>query len=195
MEGAGDGEGSLSALTLVPPSVDRLAPYAAALERGWSPNTTRDVSGVQLAALRDDADAFIADLARQEGGSITLANGTVVPRLPGPVLWMWDDTFCGAINLRFERGTEELPPHVAGHVGYAVVPWKQRRSYATRALALLLPIAHANGLKRVQITTDDDNVASQKVILANGGVPAGCKPDADTGKMKLLFRVPTRQLR
>jgi predicted acetyltransferase len=191
VEGAGDGEGSLSEFSLVPPSVERLAPYAAALERGWSPNTTRDVSGAQLAALREDADAFIADLTRREGGTIALPNGTVVPRLPGPLLWMWDGTFCGSINLRFVPGTEELPPHVTGHVGYAVVPWMQRRGYATRALALMLPIAHANGLARVQITTDDDNVGSQKVILANGGVPAGCKPDADTGKMKLLFWVST----
>ena len=178
-------------MILVAPSIDRLPPYAEALGRGWSPNTTRDVSFTQLAAIRADPDAFIADLARQEGGTITLGDGTVVPRLPGPVYWMWDNAFCGAINLRYLPGTEDLPPHVSGHIGYAVVPWKQRRRYATRALAMMLPIAHARGLARVQITTDDDNIPSQKVILANGGVPSGSKPDPDTGKIKLLFWVRT----
>jgi predicted acetyltransferase len=186
MEGARYGQ-----VILVTPSLDRLPPYAEALTRGWSPNTMRDVSGAQLAAIRTDPAAFVADLARLEGGTITLGDGTVVPRLPGAVLWIWDASFCGAINLRYVPGTEDLPPHVSGHVGYAVVPWKQRRGYATRALALMLPIAHARGLERVLITTDDDNIPSQKVVLANGGTPAGSKPDPDTGTMKRLFWVRT----
>ncbi len=63
-----------------------------------------------------------------------------------------------------------LPPHCLGHVGYSVVPWKRRRGYATRALALMLPEARREGLAYVELTTDPDNMASQKVIAANGGV-------------------------
>lgn len=51
-----------------------------------------------------------------------------------------------------------------------MVPWKQRRGHATRALGLLLPEARAQGLRYAQITTDEGNLASQKVITANGGV-------------------------
>ena len=68
-------------LRLLTPSLAKLAQYAAALAAGWSPDTTRDVSAEQLAALRRDPHAFLAELTRQDGTIIT-ASGRVVPRLP-----------------------------------------------------------------------------------------------------------------
>ena len=83
---------------------------------------------------------------------------------------MWDGEFCGSIGFRWVSGTEELPPHVLGHIGYAVVPWKRGRGVATAALGMILADAAAEGLRWVDITTDPDNVASQRVIERNGGV-------------------------
>jgi predicted acetyltransferase len=194
MEGAGDSEGGLSSavVQLVVPSLERLRQYAAALEKGWSPNNLRDVSAEQLAAIRADAAAFIADLTRRGGGTVTLGDGRVVPRLPGQVFWIWDGEFCGSIGVRYVPGTEELPPHVTGHVGYAIVPWKRRRGYATRALALLLPIARAQGLNRVRIDCDADNIPSQRVILSNGGLLAEERADADDpARLKRIYWVDT----
>ena len=114
-------------IELVEPSLDQLPGYVAALETGWSPSAIRDLSGPYLAAIHADAGAFLRDLTRHDGGTTTLADGTVVPRLPSRVFWMWDGEFCGSINLRFVPGTLDLPPHVSGHIGYAVVPWKGRR--------------------------------------------------------------------
>ena len=62
-----------------------------------------------------------------------------------------------------------MPPHVLGHVGFSVVPWKRRLGHATRALELLLPEAQARGLGFVELTTDPENTASQRVIEKNGG--------------------------
>lgn len=92
------------AVSLVDPSLDRLPGYIAALEAGWSPNTTRDVSGEQLAAIRQDAGEFLRDLVEHENRIVTLADGSRVPGLPGRVFWIWDGAFCGAINLRFVPG-------------------------------------------------------------------------------------------
>ena len=181
-----------SPVELIEPSLVRLPGYLAALEAGWSPDTTRDVSGEQLEAIRDDAEAFVRELVTREGGIITLADGTKVPRLPGRVFWIWDGNFSGAINLRFVPGTEALPPHVSGHVGYAVVPWKRNRGYARQALGLLLPIARGVGLQRLLISCDEDNLPSRRVIESNGGVPAGETPHPQhPEKRKFLFWVST----
>jgi predicted acetyltransferase len=150
------------------------------------------VSGEQLAAIHADAQAFVDDLARHEGGTVPLRDGTPVPRLPGRVFWIWDGAFCGAIDLRFVPGTLDLPPHVSGHLGYAVVPWKQGRGYATKALALLLPVASALGLPRVLVTCDVANGASRRVIEANGGVFAREEDFlGDPAEHKLLFWIET----
>ncbi len=155
-------------MKLVVPSMDRLSSYVAALETGWSPNNVRNVSAEQLAAIREAPVAFVAGLSMQ-GGTITLPDGRSVPKLPFIARWMWDGEFCGSISLRWQEGTDALPPHALGHIGYAVVPWKRGRGYATEALRLMLIEAQSVGLERIEITTDPDNFTSQRVIERNGG--------------------------
>ena len=160
-------------MELVVPSLDRLDAYADALKRGWSPDNVRleAASREHLAMIDEDANAFVARATDREakGGDIPLPDGSTVPRLPGFVRWMWDGQFCGQIGFRWQPGTEALPPHCLGHIGYAVVPWKRGKGYATRALALMLAEARREGLAYVELTTDPDNLASQKVITTNGG--------------------------
>jgi predicted acetyltransferase len=160
-------------MELVVPALPYLASYTDALKRGWSPDNTRleAASREELAKIAVDPAAFVASLDDREakGGDITLPDGSRIPRLPGFRRWMWDGEFCGSIGFRWQPGTEALPVHSLGHIGYTVVPWKRQRGYATRALTRMLAAARRENLAWVELTTDTGNEASQKVILANGG--------------------------
>jgi predicted acetyltransferase len=161
-------------IELVWPAEAYLPVYVDALRHGWSADNVRREAAIaeELEKIARDPGGFVRSLVDREakGPPVILPDGSTVPRLPGFRKWMWDGEFCGSVGLRWQPGTSTLPPHVLGHIGYAVVPWKQGRGYATRALGLLLPDARAEGLEYVEITTNPDNLASQRVILANGGV-------------------------
>lgn len=163
----------LNAMQLVWPSREYLGSYVAALRRGWSPDNLRpEVGTEELAQIQADADLFLASLdSRHNAGlPVKMPDGSEVPRLPGYRRWLWDGEFCGSIGFRWQVDSNDLPPYCLGHVGYAVVPWKQRLGYATQALSMLLTEAPAQGLRYVEITTTPENLASQKVIRTNGGV-------------------------
>ena len=182
-------------IEIVKPALEHLPSYKAALERGWSPDNVRlqEATREQLTAIEQDPVAFLASLDDPEarGGPITLPDGTRVPRLPGFRRWIWDGEASGSIGFRWQKGTAELPSHVLGHIGYAVVPWKRRRGYATQALRLMLDEARAVGLPYVDITAKPGNPASHKVILANGGrlVERFFEDAAYGGVESLRFRI------
>ncbi|MBV9772630.1 MAG: GNAT family N-acetyltransferase [Gemmatimonadetes bacterium] len=181
-------------MELVWPSMQYLPGYVHALEQGWSPDNLRPEAGrEELERIARDPARFVAEQVDREakGPPVVLPDGTTVPRLPGYHLWMWDGEFCGVIGFRWQPGTTELPPHCLGHVGYSVVPWKQGRGYATRALRLLLPDARQEGLAYLELTTDASNVASQRVIEANGGrlVERFFKPEGYGGAESLRYRI------
>jgi predicted acetyltransferase len=159
-------------LELRAPSTDLLPGFIDALERGYHPSTSGAAAYAekQLGLAKSDPDGFLKKLTHPEEDTlIELPDGKMVPRIPGFVRWMWDGNFCGQISLRWQAGTNDLPSHVLGHIGYSVVEWKRRRGYATKALGLMFPHAKSVGLDYLEITTDVDNIASQKVIEGRGG--------------------------
>jgi predicted acetyltransferase len=182
---------------LVAPSMDGLPSYRSALQRGWSSENAAedpDAAARELAEIDADPVAFVAALNEPTRGGrpITLPDGSEVPRLPGIRRWMWEgDDYVGAISVRWQPGTMDLPPYCLGHIGYAVVPWQRRRGHATSALAQMLTIARDEGLPYVDIVTDLDNTGSQQVVRANGGelVEEFTTPVAAGGRAALRFRV------
>lgn len=181
-------------MQLVQPTLEHLPSYVDALARHWSYDNLRpEAAQEELALIRLNAAAFIASLEDREakGPPITMPDGSRMPRLPGFRRWLWDGQFCGSIDLRWQVGTAALPPYCLGHIGYAVVPWKQGQGLAKAALAQLLPEAKQMGLPYVELTTDPQNHASQRVIQANGGrlVERFIKAPQFGSKPGLRFRI------
>ena len=185
----------MAPLELVWPGKRHLPDYTAALERGWSPDNVRGAAAAreELARIRENPAQFLHSLVDREanGPPIAMPDGSTVPRLPGYRRWIWDGEFCGSIGFRWQPGTEALPSYCLGHIGYGVVPWKRRRGYATQALRDILRDAKGEGLRYVDITTRPDNIASQRVILANGGVllEAFVTPEALGGHTEVRYRI------
>ena len=74
----------------------------------------------------------------------------------------------GAIDIR--HSLNEYLIGVGGHLGYGVRPSERRKGYASIMLSLALPIAKELGLKKILITCNKGNRASEKTILKNGGI-------------------------
>ena len=57
-----------------------------------------------------------------------------------------------------------------GHCGYSVRPSERGKGYAKEMLRLNILNAAKLGIGRMLVICDDENKASEKTILANGGV-------------------------
>ncbi|MFA8384609.1 MAG: GNAT family N-acetyltransferase [Pelagibaca sp.] len=179
---------------LVRPAKQHLASYQEALRTGWSPNNLRpEAANEELAEIAADADLFLARMEDRDakGAPVILPDGSFVPRLPSLRRWIWSDGFCGSIGLRWQPGTEDLPPTCLGHIGYAVVPKRRGEGLATAAVLEILPIARSIGLRHVDLTADPDNIASIRVMERAGAGYVGTftPPEALGGVTDALYRI------
>jgi len=98
------------------------------------------------------------------------------PNEPGrvPSSWFWlidGQVYVGRVSLR-----HRLNPRLrrfGGHIGYEIRPSRRGRGYGKQALALALQHACRIGLRRVLLVCSQTNVASPRIIEANGGVLEG----------------------
>lgn len=89
--------------------------------------------------------------------------------VPQTTYWLIvDKAYAGTIDIRHHL-TDSLEKY-GGHIGYRIRPTMRRKKYGTLQLELALPYVWAMGIERALITCDDDNIGSQKIIEANGGI-------------------------
>jgi len=80
-----------------------------------------------------------------------------------------DNRIVGVIDLRHHLGNPVLREW-GGHFGYIVRPSERKKGYAKEMVRQNLIKCKELGLHKVMITCDRNNIASEKTILANGGV-------------------------
>lgn len=146
-----------SDLRLIPPAPEWESRYVAAVIEYRR-------AGLDLAHdYPDDGEPFAGFCHR-------LRHPVLQPgQVPHSIFWLVEGrAFIGRLCLRHAL-TESLWRQ-GGHVGYVVRPSRWRQGYGTRLLALGLSEARTLGLRRLLVTCDAGNVASQRIIVANGGV-------------------------
>jgi predicted acetyltransferase len=118
-----------------------------------------------LDEVTHDFEDYISWLASASQG-VNLPSGHVAHS----TFWLvdGDNQIVGVSNIRHEL-TDALM-NFGGHIGYGVRPSARRRGYATEILRLSLVKARAIGIADLRLTCDQDNVASTKTIIKNGGV-------------------------
>lgn len=77
-----------------------------------------------------------------------------------------DQRMIGIINLRY--GLNDFLKNF-GHCGYSVRPSERQKGYASEMLKQACLIAQEHGLDHLQLSADQNNIASIKTILKNGG--------------------------
>jgi len=101
------------------------------------------------------------------------SKGINLPKFYVPCSHFWlitdEDEVAGVIRIRHRIDNEFLSLE-AGHIGYDIAPAYRGKGLGTLMLRLALKEANKLGLDKVLITADEDNIASRKVIEANGGV-------------------------
>ena len=89
-------------------------------------------------------------------------------RVPATFLYAdVDGQVVGRASVRHALTDQLL--RLGGHIGYAVLPPFRRRGHGTEILRQSLVVARAEGVGRVLVTCDDDNLGSVAVIERCGG--------------------------
>ncbi len=95
--------------------------------------------------------------------------GATVPSHTYVAVRRRDDRVVGVIDLRHHIDHPILGTW-GGHCGYSVRPSERQKGYAKEMLRLNIQNAKSMGIEKLLITCDLKNEASEKTILANGGV-------------------------
>jgi predicted acetyltransferase len=155
--------------------------YVAALREGFRRGAPEPLSERRLRQIEADFAGYVLAITDQRG-SIRLPTGQIVPKVPFSVHWLVeDDEFIGEAQIRHRLN--EYLIREGGHVGYGIRPSRRRQGYGRLILALALEACRRLDIRRVLVTCLEDNVASARIIEANGGAlenviadPAGRGP-------------------
>ena len=130
----------------------------------WGPGLHEDGFGLLPSDEVDSPEGFAAWVARLAAES----DPAKADQWSCTYRWIVEgDRVHGGIALR--HGADDFVLR-AGHIGYGIRPSSRRRGLAGWALGRMLDEARTQGLERVLIVCEADNIASAKTTEHRGGV-------------------------
>jgi predicted acetyltransferase len=153
-------------MQLVIPSLRYKESFLDTLEeyKSEKSNSLLDSPSLHIPELRSNFELYLKKLLDDADGK-NLPQGYVAQT----VYWLIDgEEFIGRVDIRHSL-TESLLRE-GGHIGYNIRPSKRNQGYGKKLLSLVLPKAKELGITKVLVTCDETNIASKKIIEANGGV-------------------------
>ena len=158
---------ALEHANLAPPGMRHARSYVAALREGFRRGDQEIVSEQRVRQIEADFARYLAAITNQTG-DIRLLTGEKVRKVPFSLHWLSEgDLFIGEASIRHELNSHLLQE--GGHVGYGIRPSHRGRGYGKRILALALFECRRLGIERALVTCLDSNIASARIIEANGG--------------------------
>ncbi len=164
-------------LCLVSPATEWEQEYRAMVAEATTSDPNYALTPASL-----DFSSLLESLGKQERGE-ELPPGFV----PQSTFWLVrsDGRLLGECRLR-HRLTEALR-RFGGHIGYTIRPSERQKGYGKRILALALEKAGERGIEKVLVTCNEANLASAKIIEANGGVLEGYDESLLSGRRTCLY--------
>lgn len=122
--------------------------------------------------LSEHFDEYVGQLHRESRGQ-----DLPIGYEPHTVFWLVEgNRYLGRLDIRHQLN--EWLSTVGGHIGYDIRPTERGKGLGKLQLELGLQKARELGFEKVLITCDVDNVPSNTVIKANGGVLESTHPVA-----------------
>jgi len=142
--------------------------FVEALREGFKRGVGAVKKPAEIAEIDGDFPGYVARITKKTG-TVKLPNGKTVPKVPFDIFWLVDgDFFVGEASIRYELNDWLI--EAGGHIGYGIRPSVQRQGYGKMILKLSLEKCRDYGVDRALVTCNEGNIASAKIIEANGGV-------------------------
>jgi predicted acetyltransferase len=155
------------AARLEPPALSHQASFIAALREGFHRGIQPVCTPERIREIDADFAGYLREITSQTG-MITLPTGEVVPRVPHSVHWLVEgDTFIGEVSIRHRLN--DYLKYAGGHIGDGITPSLRRQGYGRLILALAIEECRLLGIDKVLVTSLTANIASTRIIEANGG--------------------------